>query len=116
MPDHIDGKSILPLFQNDDIIGFDRGPIFWHYPHFSNQLGRPAGAVRQNDFKLVENYETGKLELYNLKEDISESIDISGKMKEKTREMHQLLVDWRKQVNAQMPIPNPDYKNVLKSK
>lgn len=116
MPDHVDGVSILPIFQNSELNGFDRGPIFWHYPHFSNQLGRPAGAVRQYDFKLVENYETGKLELYNLKEDVSESIDISGKMKDKTREMHQLLIDWRKQVNAQMPIPNPGYKNTLRNK
>jgi len=89
-------------------------PLFWHYPHFSNQLGRPAGSVRVGDYKLVELYESGKLELYNLKEDISESNDLSGKMKGKTQEMHRLLADWRKQMNAQMPVPNPSYKSVKK--
>jgi hypothetical protein len=65
------------------------------------------------DYKLVELYETGKLELYNLKEDISESNDLSGKMKGKTEELHLLLSAWRKQVNAQMPVPNPDFKSDL---
>jgi hypothetical protein len=88
--------------------------LFWHYPHFSNQLGRPAGSVRKGDYKLVEIYETGKLELYNLKEDISESNDLSEKMKEKTLELYGLLTNWRKQVNAQMPLANPDYKNINK--
>jgi hypothetical protein len=77
-------------------------------------LGRPAGSVRIGDFKLVELYESGKLELYNLKEDISESKDLSGKMKGKTQEMHQQLVEWRKKMNAQMPIANPGY-NQLKN-
>ncbi len=72
-------------------------PLFWHYPHFSNQLGRPAGAVRVGDYKLVESYETGKLELYNLKDDISESTDLSEKMKQKTEELYKLLTDWRKE-------------------
>jgi hypothetical protein len=70
--------------------------------------------VRKGDYKLVEIYETGKLELYNLKEDISESNDLSEKMKEKTLELYGLLTNWRKQVNAQMPLANPDYKNINK--
>jgi arylsulfatase A-like enzyme len=109
IPKDIDGISILPLIRGEQIIGEDK-PLFWHYPHFSNQLGRPAGAVRVGDYKLVESYETGKLELYNLKEDISESADLSGKMKQKTQELYKLLTDWRKNVNAQMPVPNPEYK------
>ncbi|GGN13557.1 hypothetical protein GCM10010967_57160 [Dyadobacter beijingensis] len=48
-----DGKSFLDVLQNPDKPA-DRGAIFWHYPHFSNQQGRPAGAVREGDFKLVE--------------------------------------------------------------
>jgi len=59
-------------------------------------------------------FETGKLELYNLRDDISESNDLSGKMKGKTEEMYRLLADWRKQMNAQMPTANPGYKPVKK--
>ena len=94
--------------KGEQITGEER-PLFWHYPHFSNQLGRPAGAVRVGDYKLVESYETGKLELYNLKEDISESADLSNKMKQKRQELYKLLLGWRKKVNANMPVPNPDY-------
>jgi arylsulfatase A-like enzyme len=104
LPESVDGTSILPILlslQNKS--GSDR-PLFWHYPHFSNQLGRPAGAVRVGDYKLYENYETKQLELYNLKEDISESNDLSMVMKEKTDVLYNLLVNWRMSVNAQMPI------------
>jgi len=50
------------------------------------------------------------LELYNLKEDIGEKIDLAAKMPDKVKELHQMLKDWRKAVDAQMPTPNPDYK------
>ncbi len=110
LPENVDGQSILPLLlQPGKQPNYDR-PLFGHYPHFSNQLGRPAGSVRMGDYKLVENFENGSVELYNLKEDISESNDLSKKMKKKTREMYQLLASWQKQVNAQMPVPNPDFK------
>jgi arylsulfatase A len=110
IPGDIDGISILPLIKGEQMIGEER-PLFWHYPHFSNQLGRPAGAVRVGDYKLVESYETGKLELFNLKEDISELKDLSEKMKQKTRDLHNLLKDWRRKVNANMPVPNPEYES-----
>jgi arylsulfatase A-like enzyme len=110
IPENVDGKSIVPLLLKPEKKEDYERPLFWHYPHFSNQLGRPAGSVRMGDFKLVELYETGTLELYNLKEDISESNNLSEKMKDKTTEMYKLLADWRKSVNAQMPVPNPDYQ------
>ena len=110
LPADVDGKSISQLLKNPSDPKYNRGPIYWHYPHFSNQEGRPAGGMRLGDFKLVENYETNKLELYNLKDDISESNDLSAKMPDKTKEMYDMFVKWRKSVNAQMPLPNPDYK------
>lgn len=113
IPESIDGKSILPLLLGSEDGLNDKRPLFWHYPHFSNQLGRPAGAVRQGDYKLVELYETGKLELYNIREDVSESTDLSGKMKDKTEEMYKMLVKWRESVNAQMPAVNRDYRPVI---
>ncbi len=110
LPPNVDGKSILPELLNPSKNLAQTNPLFWHYPHFSNQLGRPAGSVRVGDYKLIENYENGQLELYNLKSDIGETTNLSSKMESKTLELHQLLKDWRKQVNAQMPIVNPLYK------
>ncbi len=110
IPKNIDGESILPLLLNPEKQTAQNRPLYWHYPHFSNQLGRPAGSVRMGDFKLVELYETGELELYNLKNDISEIKDLSKEMKTKTTEMHKLLKNWRDSVDAQMPLANPDFK------
>ncbi|HEX5024859.1 MAG TPA: sulfatase [Agriterribacter sp.] len=109
LPEKVDGKSILSSLMNPTA-NLERGAIFWHYPHFSNQLGRPAGAVRLGDFKLVESYETGMVELYNLREDISEAHDLSEVMPQKTKELSELLKRWRKEVNANMPLPNPQYR------
>jgi arylsulfatase A-like enzyme len=108
-PPGIDGISILPVLKGNVMPDNERD-IYWHYPHFSNQLGRPAGAVRKGDYKLVENYETGKLELYDLKEDISEANDLSTAMPGKKEEMLKLLKEWRHTVKSSMPLANPDYK------
>jgi len=109
IPPEVDGVSIVPLLEGESRAYSDRS-LFWHYPHFSNQLGRPSGAIRKGDYKLVENYETGTTELYDLKNDVSESTDLSDKMVQKTTELHKLLIEWRERVNALMPVPNPDYK------
>lgn len=108
-PKDIDGKSVLATFLKPEN-PLPVTPIFFHYPHFSNQLGRPSGAVRLGDYKLVKSYETGNLELFNLKDDISESKDLSKKLPAKSKELHALLTNWQKEVNANMPLPNPKYK------
>jgi len=101
--DSLAGKNRLEVFKNPENIT-NSDPLFWHYPHFSNQGGRPASAVRLGDYKLVEKYETNTVELYNLKADPSETKNLAKKQKAKTKEMYQLLKDW-KQVNiVQLPV------------
>ncbi|MBL7146343.1 MAG: aryl-sulfate sulfohydrolase, partial [Phycisphaerae bacterium] len=71
---------------------------------------RPAAAVRMGDFKLIEYFEDGALELYNLKEDISERNNLAWKMPGKTAELHKLMLAWRRKINAPVPTKlNPDY-------
>lgn len=111
LPPEIDGKSFVPTLYQPEA-RYDRGPIFWHYPHFSNQGSRPAAAVRLDDYKLVESYETGKLELYNLKEDKGEEKDLSAEMPQKTKEMALMLKTWREEIGANMPVPNPEFKSI----
>jgi arylsulfatase A len=98
-----DSRSVASLLAQPQK-PLENRPIFWHYPHFSNQLGRPAGAVRLGDWKLVENYETNAIELYNLKEDLSENRDLSKQNPQKAKELFQLLTQWQKEVGANMPI------------
>ncbi|MHA8052064.1 sulfatase [Aquirufa sp. OSTEICH-129A] len=102
-PDLTDGISIWPMINKPSIKDQNR-PLFWHYPHFSNQMGRPAGAVRLGDWKLVDNFELAQLELYNLKEDVGERHDVAKQFPAKRDELHRLLIDWRKKVQANMPL------------
>jgi len=97
---HVDGVSFVSLLKGEKMT---RGPIYWHYPHYSNQGGAPAGAIRQGDWKLVEWYEDNRVELYNLADDPGERNDLAGDKPEKAKELLGLLEDWRRSVSAQMP-------------
>jgi arylsulfatase A-like enzyme len=108
IPSALDGKSFLSSLYHPDVYA-DRGPIFWHYPHFSNQEGRPAGAVRLGDFKLIENYETGEITLYNLRVDVSEQHDLSKSLPKKKEELFSIFTKWKNDTHANMPRPNPNY-------
>jgi arylsulfatase A-like enzyme len=114
----LDGESIVPLLNMQGDL--DRKAIFWHFPaylqgkaegardpHFRT---RPAGAVRAGDWKLIEYFEDGDLELYNLANDISEQNNLAKAMPEKATELQQLMLSWRKEVNAPVPTElNPEY-------
>ncbi|NBB21622.1 sulfatase-like hydrolase/transferase [Runella sp. CRIBMP] len=98
-----DAKSFYALLKNPHA-AFDRGLIFWHYPHFSNQLSRPSGAVRLGDWKLVKSYETNETALFNLRNDESETTDVSKANPDKAKELHQKLTEWLTKIDANMPI------------
>jgi arylsulfatase A len=83
--------------------------LYWHYPHYSNQGGRPGGAVRVPGFKLIEDYETGRRELYDVR-DVSETNNLAAMLPSKVDELAAQLAAWRKAVGAEMPTPNPDYR------
>ena len=103
---HLDGVSIVPLLKGNTIP--DR-PLFWHYPHYSNQGGGPSGAIRVGQYKLIETYEDNRAELYDLSADPGETHDLSPEMPERAAGILGRLHDWLKSVNAQMPTPNPNY-------
>lgn len=103
----IDGVSLLPLLKQTG--GLSRDSIYWHYPHYHPGGATPYGAVRKGDYRLVEFYEDNHVELYNLKDDISERNDLSQSQPKLAEELRAQLHAWRKEVGAQMPTPNPDY-------
>jgi arylsulfatase A-like enzyme len=101
---HLDGVSLVPLLEGKPL---ERGPLFWHYPHYGNQGGSPSAAVREGDWKLIEWYESGRLELYNLRTDIGEKRDLAAREPERVTRLLALLARWRQQTGAIMPVPNP---------
>ena len=109
IPDqHKDGKSLVPLLKKGKTP--DREAIFWHYPHYSNQGAKPGGAVRKNNYKLIENYEDGSLELYNLEKDIEEANNLVEENPDKVEDLKKLLDDWKHQVDAKGMVVNPSYQ------
>jgi arylsulfatase A-like enzyme len=74
---HRDGISLKPLLTGKSM---DKRPLFWYYPHYSGGLGgRPSAAIRDGDFKLIYSFETNSSELFNLKEDKEEDVELGGK-------------------------------------
>jgi arylsulfatase A-like enzyme len=109
IPDqHTDGVSLAPLLRGGNAL--DREAIFWHYPHYGNQGGTPGSSVRAGDYKLIEFFEDGRLELYHLREDVGEVHNLVDVRPQVAARLHRLLVDWRERVEAKIPQPNPDYE------
>ncbi len=112
MPEqHVDGKSLVVLLRQNGSI--NRKTLFFHYPHYHGSGGVPSGAVRCGDFKLIEWFEDGSVELYNLREDIGERRNLANKMKSKRDELLRMLHEWRMKLSAGMVRPNP-YLNIKK--
>ena len=104
---HVDGASLVPLLKNP-FAKFDRGPIFFHYPHYANQGGFPASAVRKGDYKLIQDLEDGYYELYNLATDKEEHNNLEQLEAETMEELKTALDDWRKEVGANPLKKNPE--------
>ncbi len=102
----VDGLSLGAVLKGEPL---KRDALFWHYPHYSNQGGRPGAAVRAGDVKLIEFYEDGRRELYDVKKDLGESRNLSADRPEVVKELALKLDAWRQEVGARMTKPNPDY-------
>ena len=99
----LDGVSILPLLKNPKA-ELGRDTFYWHYPlekpHFLG--GHSAGAIRQGNFKLIEFFDNGQVELYNLADDISEEHNLAAKLPDKVTELQKCLAKWRAEVEARV--------------
>lgn len=113
MSDKFDGASVLPLLKGKTTS--DRS-LFWQFPHYTNQGSRPAGAMRDGNWKFVEHYDNGGLELYDLANDVSEEKNVAEREPERVKAMRSKLSEWRKNVGAQENTPNPAFDPVLYKK
>ncbi len=102
----LDGVSLVPVLK-DPKAGLDRKALHWHYPlkrpHFLG--GTSSGAIRQGDWKLIEHFDTGQVELFDLARDPGEKQDLARAMPEKARELRDALEAWRDGVGAAAPSP-----------
>jgi len=103
----IDGESILPLLKQTGAL--KRDAIYWHFPHYRGRI-TPYSIIRAGPWKLLKRYDGKPYELFNLKDDLSETTDLSDRMPEKVQQLDARLVAWLKHVGAKVPRPNPDYE------
>ena len=99
---HLDGLSLKPLLEGKPL---EDRPLFWHYPHYHGSTWKPGAAIRAGDWKLVQSYEWETVELYNLKDDIGESKDLSKQFPEKTRELLDKLKELQKETGSKNSLP-----------
>lgn len=111
--EHKDGISIATLLTGETQ-QLSRKTLYWHYPHYHRT--NPYGAIRHGNWKLIEFFEDGALELFNLAEDPNETRNLADSEKEKAADLLEKLTTWRKDVDAQMPTPNPAYEPKTKGK
>ncbi|HOX37382.1 MAG TPA: sulfatase [Candidatus Brocadiia bacterium] len=103
----LDGESMIPLMKGAERL--PREDIFWWMPGYLPGRQAPANAIRSGDYKLIEFFEDGHLELYNLKNDIGERNDLAAAEPDKARELHNKLKHWREATGAKIPERNPNF-------
>ncbi|MBX9792349.1 MAG: sulfatase-like hydrolase/transferase [Pirellulales bacterium] len=106
----LDGVSLTPALRGEAL---PSRTLYWHFPHYTNQGSRPAGAIRDGDWKLVEQYEDGSVELFNLAQDIGEAHDLASAQPDVATRLSRKLEVWRSSVGATIPPKNPEFDAAL---
>ena len=105
----VDGLSLVRLLR-DPSATLGRDALYWHYPHYNVFVGVPHSIIRCGDYKLIEYYEDGRIELYHLVDDVGETDNLAEARPEIAQRLRRQLRDHLDQMEAQMPVANPKYK------
>jgi arylsulfatase A-like enzyme len=105
----LDGISIVPLLRGQSA---PERQLYWDYPHYGNQGGAPASAVRDGKWKLIEWREDGALELFDLEADPGERHNLAKSQPEIAARLRDALAKWRQEIGAKAPKRNPRYRSV----
>lgn len=108
--ENIEGKSFLPLLEGKEAKTLENRALFWHFPHNYYDT-KPVSAMRDGNWKLLEYLEDGRIELYNLADDIGEGNNLADTNPQKAEELLNKLRKWKTDVGAKELRLNPDYKN-----
>jgi arylsulfatase A len=110
LPSGLDGLSLAARITGRGAA--PKRPLYWHFPHYTNQGSRPSGAMRDNNWMLVEYYDADATELYDLGNDIGETHNVAAQNTERLAQMRASLAAWRQAVKAQTNAPNPNFDPV----
>lgn len=104
--EHNDGVSLVPLLKGETIA---ERPLVWHYPHYGNQGGEPSSIIREGDWKLIHYYEDGRVELYNLANDLEETKDVASENEQLAKKMSLKLFAMLDEMGARFPERDPSW-------
>ena len=90
----LDGVSLFSILKNSDTL--NRGEPIFGYRAYEDLYA----SVREDDWKLLA-YRSGRLELYNLADDIGEAHDLSKSNPAKVAGLRDKLTDWEKKMGVQ---------------
>ena len=82
-----------------------RDALFFHYPHYYATT-TPVSGIRAGDWKLLEYFEDGRVELFNLAQDPSEQTDLATRESARAADLRARLDAWRREVGAKLPQKN----------
>lgn len=102
----LDGASLIPVFSGGRL---PERSLYWHYPHYGNQGGAPASAIRKGNYKLIHWFEDDQVELFDLAADLGETTDLAASRPDLTESLGAELKSWLAEVDAKYPIPNPNF-------
>ena len=105
----LDGVSLAAML-GDPSAGLSRDTLYWHLPHYHHST--PASAIRSGNWKLIEFFEDGALELYDLGGDPGESRNRATSEPRRAASLQAELAAWRERVGARMPVSNPAFDPV----
>ena len=100
---HRDGIDLTPVLAGSSRPA--RDAIYFHFPHYHGSGNRPSGAIREGDWKLIEWFEDGRVELYNLAVDPAEGRDLASTEPMVASRLKTRLAAWRRDVGAKLPTP-----------
>jgi arylsulfatase A-like enzyme len=103
---HLDGISLMPALMGKKL---PSRPLFWHYPHYSNQGGEPVSIIIDGEWKLIEDLEEGSLRLYNISKDIGEQQEISQQHPNIVKALDIKLQAWKRETGARPMEKNPNF-------
>lgn len=104
---HIDGVSLVPLFNGEPL---ERDTYFWHFPHYQGEGSYPSSAIRKNSYKLIHSYQHDDVVLYDLERDPGETTDLASKFPKVAEGLKSELTNYLKETEAYIPKPGSNLK------
>ncbi len=112
LDDQVEGGSLLPVLQRqpEASVSRPRDELYFHWPHYQHEKkSKPDSTVVSEDYKLHYFWESKETQLFKLSDDLAERENLAERYPEKTQQLKEKLMKYLEEIEAQLPVPNPEY-------